>query len=262
MRGGFLNAGCTRYSLDIPASDGVADAYLTHPDDGTAHPGVLFFTDAPGLRPRIREMAHRLASNGYTVLVPNLFYRVGRAPVVSPPDQVEPGDGQRYFAEDVMPLVARLTPDMAVRDAGAYLNWLAASEYVTDSPMGSTGYCVGAGLMLRTVGAYPDLIAAGGGFHGGFLATEAPDSPHLAVGTITAELYFGHADQDGTLPPEQIERLNMALDAAGVRYRAEVYAGAFHGYTQADFTKFGRYDAAATERHWRELVALFDRTLR
>jgi len=132
---------------------------------------------------------------------------------------------------------------------------------VTDGPMGSTGYCVGAGLMLRTACAYPGRIAAGGGFHGGSLATEAPDSPHLGAGTLAAELYFGHADKDEALPPEQIERLNKALDSAGVRYRAEVYAGAPHGYTQADFARFDRFDAAATERHWRELVTLFGRTL-
>jgi carboxymethylenebutenolidase len=207
-------------------------------------------------------MADRLASNGYTVLVPNVFYRVGQAPVIPPPDQIEPADAQRYVAEDIMPLIAGLTPELAVPDAGAYLDQLAASEYVTDGPVGLTGYCVGAGLMLRTAGAYPDRIAAGGGFHGGALATEAPGSPHLAAAAVTAELYFGHADQDETLPPEQIERLSKALDAAGVRYRAEVYTGAFHGYTQADFAKFGRYNAEATERHWRELVALFDRTLR
>jgi carboxymethylenebutenolidase len=249
-------------SLDIPAADGVADAYLTRPDDGAAHPGVLFFTDAPGLRLWIREMADRLASNGYTVLVPNVFYRAGQAPVIPPPDQIELADAQRYITEDIMPLVAGLTPDMVVRDAGTYLDWLAAAEHVTDGPVGSTGYCVGAGLMLRTACAYPDRIAAGGGFHGGSLASEAPDSPHLGVGAVRAELYFGHADQDDTLPPEQIERLSKALDAAAVRYRAEVYTGAYHGYTQADFAKFGRYNEEATERHWRELVALFDRTLR
>jgi carboxymethylenebutenolidase len=114
--------------------------------------------------------------------------------------------------------------------------------------------------MLRTAATHPDRIAAGGGFHGGSLATEAPNSPHLAAGSITAELYFGHADQDETLPPEQIERLSKALDTASVRYRAEVYAGAPHGYTQSDLVD--RYNADATEGHWRELVALFDRTLR
>lgn len=160
-----------------------------------------------------------------------------------------------------MPKASELSPERAVRDAGTYLNWLAACEHVTDGPMGVTGYCMGAGLMLRTVAAHPDRIAAGGGFQGGSLATEAPDSPHLAAGSIAAELYFGHADQDENLPPEQIERLNAALDAAGVRYRAEVYAGAHHGYTQADLAAFGRYSADATERHWRELVALFGRTL-
>ena len=214
-------------SLDVPAADGVADAYLTHPDDGAARPGVLFYTDAPGLRAWTREMADRLASCGYTVLVPNVFYRAGQAPVIPPPDQIELADaGSGTSTEDIMPLVAGLTPDMVVRDAGAYLDRLAAAEHVTDGPVGSTGYCVGAGLMLRTAIAYPDRIAAGGGFHGGSLASEAPDSPHLGVGAVRAELYFGHADQDDTLPPEQIERLSKALDAAGMRYRAEVYAGA------------------------------------
>src|SRR6202522_1320396 len=104
-------------SPDIPAADGVADAYLTRPDDGAAYPGVLFFTDAPGLRPWIREMADRLASNGYTVLVPNVFYRVGHAPVIPPPDQIELADVQRYVTEDIMALVMGLTPDMVVRDA-------------------------------------------------------------------------------------------------------------------------------------------------
>jgi carboxymethylenebutenolidase len=248
-------------SPDIPTPDGVADAYFTRPDDGAAHPGVLLFSDAVGLRPLVRDMADRLASNGYAVLAPNLFYRTGRAPVFKSPAQIEPSEAHSYMTEVIMPVVSALTPDLAMRDAGAYLDWLAASELVTDGPVGLTGYCMGAALMLRTAGTYPDRIAAGGGFHGGFLATEAPDSPHLTAGNITAELYFGHADQDETLPPEQIDRLSKALDSAGVRYRAEVFAGAPHGYTQADFAAIGRYNAEATERHWRELLALLDRTL-
>src|SRR5258708_35362680 len=129
---------------------------------------------------------------------------------------------EHVHAEVIMPKLLDLTPDLAMRDAGTYLDWLAASEHVTDGPMGSTGYCLGAGLMLRTAATHPDRIAAGGGFHGGSLATEAPNCPHLAAGNVTAELYFGHPDPDENLPPERIERLIKALDATGVDRRAEV----------------------------------------
>jgi carboxymethylenebutenolidase len=251
----------TGTSFDISTPDGEADAYLSHPDDGLAHPGVLLFSDAVGLRPLVREMADRLASNGYTVLAPNVFYRLGRAPVFKSPDQLTPEENKEYMGAVVMPAVMALTPELVMRDAGVYLDTLAASEYTTDGPVGVTGYCLGAGFMLRTAGTYPDRVAAGGGFHGGFLATDAPDSPHLVADKVTAELFFGHADQDETLPPEQIERLNKALDAAGVRYQAEVYAGAPHGYTQADFAAIGRYSPEGTERHYRDLLALFDRNL-
>jgi carboxymethylenebutenolidase len=249
-------------SIDIPTSDGVTDAYVAYPDDGAAYPGVLMYTDVFGLRGLVRDMADRLASSGYTVLVPNVYYRLGRAPVIISPDEIAPDDLARYIFQVIMPQISALTPELVMRDASAYLDWLAASEHATGGPVGVTGYCMGVPLMMHTVGTYPDRIAAGAGFHGGFLAIDSPNSPHLLAGAITAELYFGHADKDEALPPEQIERLNKALDSAGVRYHAEVYAGAPHGYTQADFARFGRFDAEATERHWRELVTLFDRTLR
>jgi carboxymethylenebutenolidase len=117
---------------------------------------------------------------------------------------------------------------------------------------------MGARLSLRAAGAFPERVAAAAGFHGGGLATDAPDSPHLMADRITAELYFGHADHDHSLPPEQIERLDAALTQAGVRFRAEVYEGARHGYTQADTSS---YNPDAAERHWRELLALFERAL-
>lgn len=125
-------------------------------------------------------------------------------------------------------------------------------------PVGVTGYCMGAGLALRTAGSYPDRVAAAAGFHGANLASTAPDSPHLLADRITAELYFGHTDQDRALPPEQIERLNKALAEAGVRHRCEVYAGAHHGFTQADTAA---YDQEAAERHWAALLDLLSRTL-
>ncbi|WP_049651872.1 dienelactone hydrolase family protein [Kitasatospora sp. MY 5-36] len=243
--------------VDIPTADGTADAYLAHPDDGRAHPGVILFTDAFGLRPHVEGMADRLAAAGYAVLAPNLFYRAGRAPVFDLPERIDLEQADELFGR-IFPLIETLTPDANSRDADAYLRWLAESPLVQDGPVGLTGYCFGAMLALRAAASHPDRIAVAAGFHGGRLATDSPDSPHLGADRITAELYFGHADEDPSLPPEQIDRLAAALSAAGVRYRAEVYAGAPHGYTQADTS---RYDAVAAERHWEALLGLLKRAL-
>ncbi|MFC9130399.1 dienelactone hydrolase family protein [Streptomyces sp. NPDC057099] len=242
---------------DIATRDGTADAYLAHPDGGGPFPAVLLYMDAFGLRPQLKKMADRLASAGYTVLVPNVFYRHGRAPVIDLPDFVDPGERPELF-ERLGPIIQSLTPEATMRDADAYLAWLSECPMVKGGPVGVTGYCMGAGLALRTAGTYPDRVAAAAGFHGANLASTAADSPHLLAARIKAELYFGHADQDRALPPEQIERLNGVLAAAGVHHRCEVYAGAHHGFTQADTAA---YDLAAAERHWAALLDLFARTL-
>ncbi|MEV6739021.1 dienelactone hydrolase family protein [Streptomyces sp. NPDC051104] len=244
-------------SVDIPTEDGTADAYLAHPDDHSPHPAVLLYMDAFGLRPSLKKMADRLAGHGYTVLVPNVFYRHGRSPVVELPDFIDPSARPEIF-QQVMPMMRVLTPERVERDADAYLRRLADCPQAADGPVGVTGYCMGARLALRTAGTHPERVAAVAGFHGGQLATDKPDSPHLVADRITAEAYFGHADQDHSLPPEQIERLEKALTDAGVRHRCEVYPGAQHGYTQEDTSS---YHAEAAERHWRELLALFDRAL-
>ncbi|WP_433187502.1 dienelactone hydrolase family protein [Actinoallomurus sp. CA-150999] len=244
-------------SVDIPTRDGIADAYLSHPDTRAPHPAVLLYMDAFGLRPHLKAMADRLAAAGYVVLVPNVFYRHGRAPVVELPEFINPAERPEIIGS-LQPAARTLTPEGAMRDATAYLDWLVASPLTTGGPAGVTGYCMGAGLALRTAGTHPDRVAAAAGFHGAYLASDAPDSPHLLADRITAELYFGHADQDATNPAEQIDRLDTALTAAGVRHRGEVYAGARHGFTQADTAM---YSAEATERHWTALLDLFGRRL-
>lgn len=188
-------------AVDIPTEDGIADAYLAHPGDERPRPAVLLYQDAFGLRPHLESMADRLAAAGYTVLVPNVFYRQGRAPVVELPEFID-HDGRPEIFEKVGPLIMGLArhPELIERDAGAYLRWLAESPLVADGPIAITGYCMGARLALYTAGAYPDRVAAAAGFHGGRLATDDPDSPHLAAEHITAELYFGHADQDPRCP--------------------------------------------------------------
>jgi carboxymethylenebutenolidase len=241
--------------VDIPTADGVADAYLTSPDDGAEHPAVLFVMDAFGLRPRIEEMADRIASEGYVVLAPNVFYRAGRAPVVPLPDLRDPAYDRAAFMGQLRPLMEQLTPQRTVQDGAAYLGHLAA---VAPGPVAITGYCMGVRVGWRIAAAHPDRVVALGGFHGGGLVTDAPDSPHLSAGDLRAELYFGHADQDPSMTPEQIAVLSRNLDEAGVTYRAEVYDGARHGYTMSDTAA---YDEAACERHFRELFALLGRTV-
>jgi carboxymethylenebutenolidase len=235
--------------VDIATPDGVADAYVT----GTGERGaVLFIMDAIGLRPRIEEMADRIAERGYVVLAPNVFYRAGRAPVLEIPDFADPGSRDRFMGE-VGPLIRELTPEVSARDGAVYLDDLAQRA---PGRVGITGYCMGARMGLRIAAAHPDRVSAVGGFHGGGLVTDADDSPHRSAGDLRAELYFGHADNDRSMTAEQIATLDAALDAAGARYRSEVYDGAKHGYTMSDMAA---YDEAACERHFTELFALLER---
>lgn len=242
---------------DVPTADGAADAILATPLRGGPHPGVLLYMDAFGLRPRLEEMASRIAAEGYVVLVPNVFYRSGRAPLVDLDGLGDPEIRARLFAT-LRPIMQQLTPARAMADADAYLAFLAADPRVSDRPIGTVGYCMGGALALRTAAHFPDRVAAVASFHGGRLATDQPDSPHLLADRIDAEVYLGHADNDASMTPEQQDVLAAALTAAGVRFVSEVYAGAAHGFTMADTAA---YDQAAEERHWDRLLDLLARTL-
>jgi carboxymethylenebutenolidase len=241
-------------AVDIPTPDGVADAHVSRPDDGAAHPGVLVLMDAFGLRPRIEEMTDRIAARGYVVLAPNTFYRAGRSPVLPVPDFTD-AESRSTFMAAVAPLGRQLTPDAIARDGGAYLDWLAREA---PGPVAITGYCMGVRLGFRIAAAYSDRVVALAGFHGGGLVTDDPESPHLSVGARRAELYLGHADNDGSNSPEQIAALDAALDEAGITHTTEVYEGATHGYTMSDTPA---YDEQAAERHFAALFDLLDRSL-
>jgi carboxymethylenebutenolidase len=242
-------------SVGVTTADGVADAYLTRPDGAGTYPAVLFVMDAIGLRPRIEEMADRIAAQGYVVLAPNVFYRAGRAPELALPDFTDPA-ARAAFMDAVRPLMEQLTVDRTASDGAAYLDELAR---LAPGPVAITGYCMGARVGWRIAAAHPDRVVALGCFHGGGLATDAAESPHRSAADLTAELYLGHADQDRSMTVEQIAVLERALDDARVHYRSELYEGAAHGYTMADTAA---YDEAACERHFSELFALLDRTLK
>ncbi|MEU7768807.1 dienelactone hydrolase family protein [Nocardia sp. NPDC049190] len=241
--------------IDLALPEGTADAYFAHPDDSARHPGVLFFMDAYGLRPWLREMVETIAGHGYSVLAPNIFYRSGRAPVLPMPESN--ADAHAAFFAALGPVRAALTSARAIQDADVYLEQLTASEFVTPGAVAAIGYCMGGRLALRTAAAFGDRVAAAASFHGGHLAAvDQPDSPHHAAAGITAELLIVHADQDGSAPPDQIARLEAALDTANVRYTSALYPDAEHGFTMRDTAVF-REDAY--QRHLRDLFALFDR---
>jgi len=243
--------------VDVPTDDGVADAYLVVPEGDGPFPGVLFYMDAFGLRPRIYEMAERIAERGYAVLAPNLLYRGGRAPIADLTGLTDPAERGRIFGR-VWPLIQALDAAAITRDTRAYLDFLAVQDGVSAGPDAVVGYCMGGTNGLRAMTAYPERIVALASFHGARLATEEPDSPHLRIGEIKGEVYFAHADQDSSMPQEQIDRLEAALDAADVPFRSEIYPGAAHGFTMADTAAFS---AAAEQRHWEKLFELLDHTL-
>jgi carboxymethylenebutenolidase len=237
--------------LDLPTPDGIAEAYLTG-----SGPGVLFYIDAIGLRPQTERMADRIATWGYTVLAPNVLYRSGTAAETSPAGDLRDPGAREAFFERVAPRLAALTPDRVESDARVYLETLRA--HADGSTVGTVGYCLGARLAVRTANLDPDVVACAG-FHGGGLATEEPDSPHLGLPNARAEFVFGHADHDGSMRPEAVERLGRALDAAALTARNEVYEDAPHGYSMNDTSM---YREAGAERSFRELHDLLERTLR
>ncbi len=245
-------------TIDLPTRDGSADCLLAVPAGEGTHPAVLLYMDAFGPRPRLEEMAVRIAEQGYVVLVPHVFYRQGRAPLIAEmPDLTDPAARGKLF-ETLGPWMQELTPERAMSDAEAYLDFLADHERVADGPVGVTGYCMGGALALRTAAHRPDRVAAAAAFHPARLATNAPDSPHRLATSIRAEVYVGSADQDPGMPAEQQERLDRALADAGVVHVCEQYDGAQHGFTMSDTAA---YDEAATERHWQALLPLLARHL-
>lgn len=244
-------------NIEIPTADGTAEAYLARPDEGE-HPGVLLFIDAIGLRPRIEEMADRIASWGYVVLAPNLFYRSGTAAELAPKaDLRQPGAREEFFAT-VGPRMQEITPERTDSDTTAFLDALREQAGVGAGPFGVTGYCMGARYATRAAGTNPDRVAAVGGFHGGRLVTDDPDSPHLQLAHARAEFVYGHADNDASMPPEAADALAAELAAHGLVATTAIYPGAPHGYTMSDTSM---YDEAGSERHFAELEALLSRAL-
>lgn len=248
--------------VTIKTDDGTCDACFTHPSTGS-HPGVLIWPDALGLRPTMRAMARRLAAEGYSVLVPNPFYRLSKSPQFETAADLDFSD-QAVMAR-VRPLMASVTgTGLAERDAHAYVAFLDSQREVDKARrIGTQGYCMGGGLVVRSAAAQAGRIGAGASFHGGGLVTDKPDSPHLLAPRIQARMYFGIASNDDERQSEAKTVLKDAFAKAGVPTEIEVYP-ARHGWCVPDMPiEKGApiYDAAQAERAWGKLLALYKAAL-
>jgi carboxymethylenebutenolidase len=240
----------SRTRIDLETPDGTLDLHAFRPDAGAGPwPAVILYMDAFGIRPDLDSMAQRLASSGYLVLVPNLYYRTG---VFAPfdPRQVGEGGAER---DRFKRMIASIDHAKVMRDTAAVLQWVDAAPDARPGRIAVVGYCMGGGYALSAAGTFPDRVAAAASFHGGSLATDRPDSPHRLASRIRAAVYVGAAEHDASFPDDQRERLERALSAAGVHATVDVYAGARHGFA---VTGHLAYDRDASERHWDRLLAL------
>jgi carboxymethylenebutenolidase len=244
----------TETDVNITTPDGTCDAYFVHPATGTA-PAVLVWPDIFGLRPAFRDMGKRLAESGYAVLVVNPFYRTKKAPTAPPhPDFDDPAT-----RDALMALAHSLTPETEVTDAKALTAWLDQQPSVDKSrKMGTTGYCMGGPLVMRTAAANPDRIGAAATFHGGGLVTDKPDSPHLLIPKMKAHFLIAIAANDDAKQPDAKETLKTAFAQASLPAKVEVFVGTQHGWCPPDSHV---YDHDAAEKAWAELLELFKSAL-
>ena len=244
----------TKTDVDVTTPDGVADCYFVHPSSGQ-HPAVLIWPDILGLRPAFEAMGERLAQSGYSVLVVNPFYRDARSPVVGEGASF----GQPETRETVLPMARNLNAETHFTDARAFVSFLDRQAAVDISRrIGTTGYCMGGPMVMRTVAAVPDRLGAGATFHGGGLATDADDSPHLLIPNTTAHMLHCVAANDDENDPEAKTTLREAYAAAGIPAEIEVYDGTMHGWCPPDSQV---YNEAQAERAWSRLLVLFESAL-
>lgn len=240
--------------VDISTPDGAMNTFITHPEEGGPHPLVIFLMDAPGKREELHDMARRLSSTGYRVMLPNLYYRRVREFVMGPDSRAE-----------MVAHMNSLTNAMVCEDVLACmvhaLGTGSGPDDVAspDAAVGIVGYCMSGPFAFAAAAAFPEHIRAAASFHGVRLFTEALDSPHLQADRVRAELYFGCAETDEWAPREMIDGLDEYLAGIGSTYRIEWYPETAHGFVFP--SRDGVYHQAAAERHWERLHDLFRRNL-
>src|SRR5438477_11187560 len=250
-------------NVEVKTPDGVCDAASIHPATGS-HPSVLIWPDAFGLRPSMRDIGKRIAAEGYSVLVPNPFYRVAKAPVIADPSSFD-FQNQADMAK-LRPLMGSIgAAGAAEKDAAAFVAYLGAQSQINKAKkIGTQGYCMGGPLVVRSAAAVPDRIGAGASFHGGGLVTDQPTSPHLLAPKIKARMYFGIASNDDMRQPDAKDKLKEAFAAAKVPAEIEVYSKSLHGWCVPDMPQQNGmpiYNKPDAEKAWAKLVALYKASL-
>jgi len=234
--------------VDIQRPGGVMDTFVVHPDEQGPFPVVLFLMDAPGMREELRMMSRRIASSGYYVMAPQLYYRQ-----VSEFNVFETGDRDRMFE-----LMDALSNQMVDDDVGAMIATAQDSDAANADRVATVGYCMSGPFAITAAAAHPNRIKAAASIHGVRLAIDTDDSPHKQLGQMNAEIYVGAAEQDEYAPPEMIESFSNAMADAGARGRVEWYPGTEHGFA---FAERPQYHMPSSERHWERLHSLFRRNL-
>jgi carboxymethylenebutenolidase len=240
------------HHIDIPTADGAMNTFVVHPEENGPHPVVLFYMDAPGKREELHDMARRIATTGYFVVLPNLYYRRTRAfeLLERTPEAMGP----------MFEHMNSLSNAMLVSDTQAMLQYVDARPAADARRIGAVGYCMSGPFVFAAAAAYPDRIQAIAAIHGANMVTERDDSPHRMAARIKAETYVACAEIDKWAPPDQVQVLEDAMKAGGMKYRLEWYPKAEHGFVFP--RRAGIYNRDAAERHWERLLALFERNLK
>lgn len=253
MPGHGYDAGVTDERIDLTTDGGVMDCYVSQGEGRSPLPAIVFYMDALGIRPDLLGMTRRLASHGYVVIVPNLYYRTGPHAPFDPAAAFSEGPER----DRMLRYLRAIDNGLVMKDTAACLEYLQKQPTVARGAVACVGYCMGGRQALMAAGTFPDTVAVAASFHGAALASERPDSPHLLASQMRARVYIGVAEIDHNFSPEEKGRLVDALEAAGVRYTLETYPGARHGFA---VTGHPVYDRAASERHWVTLIDFLNET--
>jgi carboxymethylenebutenolidase len=240
--------------VDIDAEGGPIETFICHPERKGPWPAVIFYMDAPGIREELHDMARRIATVGYYVILPNLYYRQGRGITLSPECTVE---GSSEFKR-MFELMGTLSNELIVEDTAALLKFLDGQPAARKARIGALGYCMSGPFAIIAAARFPDRIAAAASYHGVFLATDKPDSPHLLADKVRGEVYLAFGEKDHLTPPAQIETVRSAFQKADAKFEIEIYPGVGHGFA---FPNRANYIKPAAERHWERLFELLGRTL-
>lgn len=240
-------------TVDIVTKDGATTTFIVHPERGGPHPIVLFFMDAPAIREELRDMARRIASVGYYVMLPNLYYRKGVMELKDLPPLADQEARARMFE-----LMNSLTIPLVMADGDALLDFADRDPAAGTGPIGTLGYCMSGRYAINFAARWPQRVGAAASIYGTQLVTDEADSPHLAAAKAGGELYFACAEHDQWAPLETVEALDQAIKTGNLNAEVELYPGVHHGFA---FPQRAVYDKSAAERHWERLFALWTRNL-